>query len=79
MANYEVYRVGDGSKFTTVQADGVVIPSGKDAVWQFYVADPVNSASVRKNVAVFQGILGYREVGGSEGFAQPVSRTVATP
>ena len=87
MANYEIYRAGDGGKFTVVQADGVLIPSGKDAVWQFYstsyVSDPIigntNSAPVRRNVAVFQGILGYKEVGGTEGFAQPVPRTALTP
>ena len=79
MANFEVYRAGDGGKFVTVTADEVFHPSKKEDVWIFYkVEEPLLTGKAieppitRTAVAAFSGILGYKKVGEQDGLAQPI-------
>ena len=79
MANFEVYRTGDGVKFVTVTADEVFHPNKKEDVWIFYKVEDFSSPRdietpppKRTVVAAFSGILGYRKVGEQDGLAQPI-------
>src|SRR3990167_11380628 len=79
MANFEIYRAGDGGKFVTVTADEVFHPNKKEDVWIFYKVEDFSSPRdietpppKRTVVAAFSGILGYRKVGEQDGLAQPI-------